>query len=102
MTYEQLRAIFRRARYLYNPEEFPLEVGDEEENLYEEMERRVAEARSETERRVAEARSEERIKMERRLAEERIEMERHIAAEIERRMAVETTRRVAAGRSEAG
>jgi hypothetical protein len=91
MTYEQLRAIFRRARYLYNPEEFPLEVGDEEENLYEEMERRVAEARSE-----------ERIKMERRLAEERIEMERHIAAEIERRMAVETTRRVAAGRSEAG
>ncbi|KAL2129246.1 hypothetical protein VTI74DRAFT_8015 [Chaetomium olivicolor] len=113
MTYERLRAIFRKARYLHDPKEFPPEVGDEEENLYEEMERRLAEERiemerrlaeerMETERRVAEARNEERIEMERRLAEERIEMERHIAAEIERRMALEITRRVAAGCSEAG
>ncbi|KAL2261302.1 hypothetical protein VTK26DRAFT_4444 [Humicola hyalothermophila] len=80
LTYERLRAIFRRARYLHNPKEFSQVVGGEEENPYEEIERRVAEAPN----------------------EERIEMERDIAAEIERRMAMETARRAAAGRSEAG
>ncbi|KAK4233491.1 hypothetical protein C8A03DRAFT_47977 [Achaetomium macrosporum] len=89
LTYERLRAIFRWARYLHTPKEFSQESG-------------VAEERMETERRVAEARNEERIEVERRLAEERIKMERHITAEIERCITMETARRVAAGRSEAG
>ncbi|KAK3307709.1 uncharacterized protein B0T15DRAFT_502176 [Chaetomium strumarium] len=87
LTYERLRAMFRRARYLHNPKEFSQEAGDEEENPYEEMERRLAEARMEVERRVAEARiegrNEARIEMERRLAEARnewrIEMERRFS-----------------------
>ncbi|KAK3305047.1 uncharacterized protein B0T15DRAFT_567150 [Chaetomium strumarium] len=102
LTYERLRAIFRWARYLHTLKEFSQEVGDEEESPYEEIERRLAEERMETERRVAEARNEERIEVERRLAEERIKMERHITAEIERRITMETARRVAAARSEAG
>jgi hypothetical protein len=58
--YERLSAIFRKARYLHNPTEFATEVGDEEENSYEEAERRVAEA-------------------EHRVTEERIEAERRVA-----------------------
>ncbi|KAK0659744.1 hypothetical protein QBC41DRAFT_368900 [Cercophora samala] len=82
ITFERLRAIFRKARHLHNPTKFTMEVTDQEENPYEEaercvakacyevrieMERRVAEERSEAERRVAEARSKARIEIERRL-----------------------------------
>ncbi|EAQ89067.1 predicted protein [Chaetomium globosum CBS 148.51] len=89
LTYERLRAIFRKARHLHNPTEFTIEVGDEEESPYEEAERRVAEARAESERRVAEARAES----ERRVAEARAESERQLAvlkrrvAELEQQMA---------------
>ncbi|KAK4155045.1 hypothetical protein C8A00DRAFT_42278 [Chaetomidium leptoderma] len=93
LRYERLRAIVRRARWMHNPTDFSMEVGDdEEEHLYENVERRVAEARNEerieaalrpsgvrlrralrraleAERRVAEARNEERIEVERRVAE---------------------------------
>jgi hypothetical protein len=77
------------ARSIYDPTKFDIEDGNEEENLYEEMERRIAEVRKE-----------ERIKMERRLAEGRMEMERP-AAEMERRVAAEIERRKAEGRLEA-
>ncbi|KAK4237598.1 hypothetical protein C8A03DRAFT_44569 [Achaetomium macrosporum] len=70
LTYQRLRAIFGRARYLHKPTEFTTEVGDEEGNPYEEAERRVTEARLETERRVAEARNEERAEWQRCLAKE--------------------------------
>ena len=84
LTYERLRAIFRKARHLHSPTEFTTEAGDEEKNPYDDAERRLAEARDEarieTERRVAEARNEA-------LNEARIEMERRMAAEIERRVA---------------
>ncbi|KAK3896504.1 hypothetical protein C8A05DRAFT_48452 [Staphylotrichum tortipilum] len=72
LTYERLGVIFRMARHLHSPTEFSMEVGDEEENPYEDAERRMAEERTE---------------MERRMAEERTEMERRIAAEIQRRVA---------------
>ncbi|KAK4035288.1 hypothetical protein C8A01DRAFT_48494 [Parachaetomium inaequale] len=97
LTYERLRAIFRRARHLHSPTEFTMEAGDEEENPYEEMERRLAtanEERTELERRLATA-NEERTEMERRLAtanEERTELERRV---------VEMERRLAEGRLEA-
>ncbi|KAK4149698.1 hypothetical protein C8A00DRAFT_37700 [Chaetomidium leptoderma] len=93
LTYERLKAIFRRARYSHNPTKFTTEVGDEEENPYEEVERRVAEARNEVrnkartemERRFAEERNEAHIEMDRWMAEERnkahIEMDRWMAEE---------------------
>ncbi len=65
-----------------------MEDGDEEENPYEDAERRVAEARSE-----------ERAEAERRVAEARIEMDRRLA-EMDRRMA-EMERRVAERRLDA-
>ncbi|KAJ4288231.1 hypothetical protein N0V88_007420 [Collariella sp. IMI 366227] len=111
LAYERSKAIFRRARYRHYSTKFIAEVGDEE-NPYEEAEQRVREAEqrvTEAERRLAEERieAERRVtELEQRPAEERneecIEMERHIAAELERRMAVETACRVAAGRSEGG
>ncbi|KAK4106782.1 hypothetical protein N658DRAFT_461692 [Parathielavia hyrcaniae] len=86
LTYERLRAIFRRARHLHKPTEYTTEVGDEEENPYEEAERRLAEERIEADRRAAEARDKERAEAERRVAEaldkERAEAERRIAAEV--------------------
>jgi hypothetical protein len=86
VTYERLRAIFRKARYIHNPMKFTTEAGDEEENPYEEAERRVAEARNEerieADRRVAEARNEERTESERRLAV----LKRRVA-ELEQQMA---------------
>ncbi|KAK0721201.1 hypothetical protein B0T21DRAFT_316828 [Apiosordaria backusii] len=79
ITFERLRAIFRRARHLHSPAKFTMQVTDREENPYEEAERRVAEERSEAERcaaeaerRVAEARSEARIEIERLVAEGRL------------------------------
>ncbi|KAK4095954.1 hypothetical protein N658DRAFT_511624 [Parathielavia hyrcaniae] len=127
LTYERLRAIFRRARHLYKPTEYTTEVGDEEENPYEEAERRVVEERAESERRLAEERAEserrlaeerieadrraaeardkERAETERRVAEardkERAEAERRIAAEVQRRVTVELARRLAESRWEA-
>ncbi|KAK4102527.1 hypothetical protein N658DRAFT_495234 [Parathielavia hyrcaniae] len=127
LTYERLRAIFRRARHLHKPTKYTTEVGDEEENPYEEAERRVveeraeserrlaeerieaerrvAEERAEAERRVAEARDKERAEAERRVAEardkERAEAERRIAAEVQRRVTVELARRLAESRREA-
>ncbi|EAQ85494.1 predicted protein [Chaetomium globosum CBS 148.51] len=82
LTYERLRAIFRKARHSHKPTEFTTEIGDEEENLYEEAERRVAEARDK-----------ERIEADRRVAEARAESERQLAvlkrrvAELEQQMA---------------
>ncbi|KAK4653370.1 hypothetical protein QC762_507410 [Podospora pseudocomata] len=107
ITFERLRAIFRKARHLHNPTKFTTEATDQEQNPYEEAERRVAEERSEAERRVAEerseaerrvaeTRSEARIEIERRVAEARIEMERRVAEERS-----EAERRVAEARSEA-
>ncbi|KAK4098442.1 hypothetical protein N658DRAFT_518049 [Parathielavia hyrcaniae] len=115
LTFERLRAIFRRARFLHAATKFTAEVGDEEENPYEEVERRLAEERVEMERRVAEAERrvteaeqrlvEERIKAERRVTEactkDRAELERHMTAEVERRVAAQIALRVAGGRSEA-
>ncbi|KAK4106671.1 hypothetical protein N658DRAFT_563444 [Parathielavia hyrcaniae] len=63
LTYERLRAIFRRARHLHKPTQYTTEVGDEEENPYEEAERRVVETRD----------------------KERAEAERRVAAEVQRR-----------------
>jgi hypothetical protein len=105
LTYERLRAIFRRARHLHKPTEYTTEVGDEEENPYEEAERRVVETRNEeraeSERRLAE----ERIGADRRVAKardkERVEAERRVAAEVQRRVAVELARRLAESRREA-
>ncbi|KAK4675802.1 LOW QUALITY PROTEIN: hypothetical protein QC764_0081850 [Podospora pseudoanserina] len=89
ITFERLRAIFRKARHLHNPTKFITEATDQEQNPYEESERRVAEARSEA-----------RIEMERRVAEERSEAERRVAdARSEAR--IEMERRVADARSEA-
>ncbi|KAK3309443.1 uncharacterized protein B0T15DRAFT_545205 [Chaetomium strumarium] len=82
LTYEQLRAIFRRARHCHNPTEFTTEVGDKEENPYEEAERRVVEVRNK-----------ERLESERRLAEEWIKADRRLAevewqvADLKRRVA---------------
>jgi TATA-binding protein-associated factor Taf7 len=77
VTYERLRAIFRKARYIHNPMKFTTEAGDEEENPYEEAERRVAEARN----------------------EERAESERRLA--VLRRRVAELEQQIAEGRREA-
>ncbi|KAK4150538.1 hypothetical protein C8A00DRAFT_46103 [Chaetomidium leptoderma] len=107
VTYERLRAIFRRARHLHSPTQFTTEAGDEEENPYEDAERRLAEARKETERRLAEARNE----TEWRLAEARNEAEWCLAearnetewclAEARNEARIETERRVVEARNEA-
>lgn len=70
LPYERLRAIFRLARRSYNPTKYSAEVGDEEENPYEEADRRVAEVRD----------------------KKRAEAERLMEAEVQRRVAVELAR----------
>lgn len=99
LTYEQLRAIFRRARHCHNPTEFTTEVGDKEENPYEEAERRVVEVRIEADRRVAEERTEADRRVAEARNEERLESERWLAV-LEQRVA-DLEQQMAEGRREA-
>ncbi|KAH6635636.1 hypothetical protein B0J18DRAFT_407134 [Chaetomium sp. MPI-SDFR-AT-0129] len=95
VTYERLRAIFRRARHLHSPTRFTVEASDKEENLYEEgREEGHEEGREEgheegREEGHEECRKEERVKTERLIAEmkQRIAESEQGRADAERRLA---------------